>query len=248
MEQPEGYRESHEIELVRRRMARLDGGTGQAYRPEGKAGRIFDEVEQRLATGIFPFGSEILTQDLVREFSSSRAPVTMAMNMMQAAGYVTIRPQVGVWVVAPNQEEIAGFFTLYARSEAMHTLAATRRASDEGLALLEHIAAVIAGLPADTTLHVRRELLSLTSLFHQQVRAMAATPWLCQHSASAWRMSNFLIAGRPSADALAMRAREADYRKRLVGLMQAGEAEAAGALMEEFIVGRFVASPADQPS
>ncbi len=238
MLQSQGYREPHEIEMIRRQMTRLCVDRGQQSKPAGRSNWIFDEIEQRLATGVYLFDSEIVTLDLVREFNSSRAPVTMAMNMLQAAGYVTIRPQIGIRVVAPSDEEIAGYFVLYARSEGLHTAAATQRASKDGLSMLVRISSVIEQAEIEETIQSRREQLILSSLFHEQIRSMAGTPWLCQHSASAWRMSNFLLANRLVGNVTLMRERAAEYRRRLIRLMLAAEGDAAGRLMEEFINSR----------
>lgn len=230
------------IQIVRRRMDRAAGGASLqpqfGPRPEGKAGAIFDEVELRLAMGVYPFGSEIVTADLVREFGASRAPVTMAMNLLQAAAYVTIRPQVGVWVVSPSDEEIVDFFQIYARSEELHTFNATRRANEDALAILDLIETQIEQVEAARSPGFDRELLALYALFHSHIRAMAGTPWLCQHSASAWRMANFLTANRRAADDSGRHERESGHRRLIVERMKAGDGEGAGALMRAFVMSR----------
>lgn len=237
---PMGEQDPPAIQIVQRRIARATQSSGAQIGPrlEGKAGQIFDEVEKRLATGVHPFGSEIVTADLVREFSASRAPVTMAMNLLQAAGYVIIRPQVGVRVVSPTDEEIVDFFRLYARSEELHTCNATRRATPETLAILDLIEEQMEQVEAARGPGVAREILTLSALFHSQIRAMAATPWLCQHSASAWRMANFLTANRPAADGSVRRDWANASRRQIIALMKLGDASGAGRAMGQFVMGR----------
>jgi DNA-binding GntR family transcriptional regulator len=160
------------------------------------------------------------------------------MNLLQAASYVTIRPQVGIWVVSPSDEEITDFFTLYARSESLHTANATRRGSAEALEVLGVIADQIAAVGEPASPASGREQLVLSSLFHGLIRSMAATPWLCQHSASAWRMSNFLNANRPSLAAPSRCSAEGAMRRDIIAAMKTGDAKAAGALMEAFVMSR----------
>jgi DNA-binding GntR family transcriptional regulator len=224
-------------------MARLGvanaGASPLGPRLEGKAGLIFDEVERRLANGAYPFGAEIVTAELVREFAASRAPVTMAMNLLRAAGYVTIRPQVGVWVVCPRDEEIVDFFSLYARTEGLHTANATRNAWPEAIAVLDLIEDQMRQIDETQYPGADREWRMLSALFHTQIRFMAATPWLCQNSASALRMSSFLIANRSKAEpSSAGRATVDIMRREIIARMKQGDAKAAGELMERLVMSR----------
>ncbi|MBV1918414.1 MAG: GntR family transcriptional regulator, partial [Sphingomonadaceae bacterium] len=228
---PTNNQDPPSIQIVRCQMARLrcEDGSFLPAGPqlEGKAGLIFDEVERRLATGQYAFGAQIVTADLVKEFAASRAPVTMAMNLLQSAGYVTIRPQVGVWVASPGDEEILDFFRLYARSEGLHTANATRRATSEAISVLELIGGQIEQVEAGGDQSCDRELLALCSLFHSLIRQLAGTPWLCQHSASAWRMSNFLSANRPAGSQPALYAQGNEFRKAIIEKMKAKDGKAA---------------------
>ena len=98
----------------------------------GKTGVICDQIERRLASGHYRFGEEIYTQDLVKEFDASRAPVTAALNFLRASGYLIITPQVGCRVISPTLSDIQDFFAVYGGVEGtMAGFAALRHHSDE---------------------------------------------------------------------------------------------------------------------
>jgi len=226
--------------MIKRQIARVMGMTlnGVKLSPqfEGKSGFIFDEVEQRLAVGDYSFGSEISNIELVKEFGASRAPVTMALNLLQAAGYLTIKPQVGVRVSSPTDEEIIFYFQIHAKEESVQASLAAQRSTPEMVAILVLILDKLENVRDGT--HSLRDQLALGGLFHSQIRLMAGMQWFSRQTASAWRMSNFLIANRSSKIRSAQRPDENKLRGEIIASIRENLPARAAELMEEFVTCR----------
>jgi DNA-binding GntR family transcriptional regulator len=226
--------------MIKRQMARVMGMTlnGVKLSPqfEGKSGFIFDEVEQRLAVGDYSFGSEISNSDLVKEFSASRAPVTMALNLLQAAGYLAIKPQVGVRVSSPTDEEIIYYFQMHAKSESIQAFLAAQRCTPEMVTILVLILDKLEDMRDRS--HSLRDQLALGGLFHSQIRLMAGMQWFSRQTVSAWRMSNFLIANRSSKKLSAPKPDENRLRREIIASIQENFPARAAELMEEFVTCR----------
>lgn len=78
----------------------------------------------------------ISTEDIARALAISRAPVTDAVKRLVSDGFVTVIPQVGCRITSPQPVEVADFYRLFARSEAVIVgLAAERRRPHEAIAL-----------------------------------------------------------------------------------------------------------------
>lgn len=158
----------------------------------GKAGQIFDALEQRFARGHYKFGKALSAADLAAEFGVSRQPITVALNQLRAAGYVIVTAQVGCRVVCPSADEIRDFFQIYGRMEGtMAALAAERHEAGE-VGVLEDICQVIeAATPPSSGLP--EHYAELVGEWHSGIRLLARSPTLTWRLASFWRMSDFYL-------------------------------------------------------
>lgn len=233
-----------EIEVIRRKIRKVMGKHAELERElKGKAGFIFLKMEEVLALGQYRFGSEISSADLTSQFRASRAPVAMAMNLLQAAGYIVIRPQAGAWVIQPSQEEVWAFFRLFANAEAVHTDLAAQRCNPAEVQILSQIQDTIERISPDESSDWVKEELILIGLFHKQVRLMAGTPWLSRQTSSVWPMSNFLMAasgGRSDYD----RPSQHKTRRLIIDALLAKDAIRASEAMFKYVIGRGPSSPA----
>lgn len=159
----------------------------------GKAGVICDQLERRLAEGYYRFGEEIFTQDLVKEFDASRAPVTAALNYLRASGYLIITPQVGCRVISPTLAAIEDFFTVYGRVEGALAAFAARRHFESELEVLRDLQKQIKRVSPRKSEKVSSNFVSLVAKFHAQIHLMAHSEMEAARAGAYWRLSEFFL-------------------------------------------------------
>jgi len=204
----------------------------------GKVGAVFERMENRLASGTYRFGQEIVTADLVKEFHASRAPVTTALNLLRAAGYLVIRAQVGVRVVSPSEAEVQDFFVLFGNLESVFTGLAAQRCKDEQVQLLRNIQTEIEQNTPTVVGAVSRDFTALVELFHKQIRVMSASPRLSTQTAQFWNVAEFYMWNMVdvvSPEGLAVGNRQ---RRAIIDHIAAGESVLAQALMNDHVTSK----------
>lgn len=158
----------------------------------GKAGQIFDALEQRFARGDYKFGEPLSAAELAAEFNVSRQPIAVALNQLRAAGYVIVTAQVGCKVVCPSSDEIRDFFQVYGRMEGtMAALAAVRHGAGE-VGVLEDICRAIEAAPPPRS-GLPDHYAELVGEWHSAIRLLARSPTLTWRLATFWRMSDFYL-------------------------------------------------------
>jgi len=86
---------------------------------------------QLLDGGLEP-GQVFSTEDVAQRLRISRAPATDAIKRLARDGFIAVAPQVGCRVRTPKPAEVADFYRLFARSEALITgFAAARRTESQ---------------------------------------------------------------------------------------------------------------------
>lgn len=166
--------------------------TGNSHPLTGKAGQIFEEIEQRLAAGHYRFGDMLSVVELASEFAASRQPVTVALNHLRSLGYLLITPQVGCRVSSPTTVEIRDFFYLLGKIQsAVAGLAAERHVDGEAQALAG-LADAIEAIAMDEPENVK-PYAQLIDTFHETMAGMARSTMLSARSATLWRMSDFMM-------------------------------------------------------
>jgi DNA-binding GntR family transcriptional regulator len=206
----------------------------------GKAGAICNEVEKRLARGFYNFGDEILANDLVKEFGTSRAPVMAALNYLRGEGYLIITPQVGCKVISPTLSEIDDFFYVYGRVEGAIAAMAAERHTDDELKLLRVTQQHIKQLSPKSGELISDTLVDLVAEFHRQIHNMSHSRYEAEQASKYWRMSEFFLFNGnrmhvQGSTALAMGDKE---RAAIVEAIAIRDAEAASRLMEEHMRGK----------
>jgi len=131
---------------------------------------LFDLLEEAIITGALVPGSRIHADELAAHYGTSRIPVREALRSLHEAGWVEIKPRLGVRVRDRSEQELTELFEFRALVEArVARWAAERRTAVELTALATAIEEAD-GLPA------RPDLMRLSranASFYQALRAAA---------------------------------------------------------------------------
>lgn len=204
--------------------------------------RAFAYLRQLLLDGGLEPDQVISTETVGRALGISRAPVTDAIKRLVHDGFLTVIPQVGCRINAPQPREVGDFYRLFARSESVITgLAAQRRSADQA----EALAAAVEDLDRQyRRLRAREaagpELRALNRRRYEAIHGLAGSGIAAELVANMWDRSDFYIRvaygafvqGRPvHADNTA-----------ICRAIVAGDAETASARTEAYLerVGRQI--------
>ena len=103
--------------------------------------RAFAYLKGLLLDGGLEPDTVLSTESVARALSISRAPVTDAIKRLVRDGFMTVIPQVGCRITLPQPIEVADFYRLFAKSEAVIIgLAAERRTAAQAETLKSAIA------------------------------------------------------------------------------------------------------------
>ena len=84
-------------------------------------------LEDRLRSGEWLPGAQIVESDLVREFQVSRTPVRDALLQLSALGYIRITPRKGIRVVRLSVKDVLALLEMLAHLEGLCAKLATER-------------------------------------------------------------------------------------------------------------------------
>jgi len=138
---------------------------------DGVAVRLRDMVFERV---IAP-GSYIDELALAAQWQISRTPLREALKVLAAEGLVELVPRRGCRVVALTDADAEQLFPVMAMLEGRCALEATRRASEDDLAQLQHLHAQLERHAAARDLD---GYYRSNHAFHSLVQALAANRWL----------------------------------------------------------------------
>lgn len=101
------------------------------------ATRVFQGVEEQIATGQLKDGEKLDEASLAERFQVSRTPVREALLQLVGSGLATQIPKRGCFVKAPSFREMIEMFEVMSELEGMCARLAARRISDQQLAALK---------------------------------------------------------------------------------------------------------------
>ena len=101
------------------------------------ATRVFQGVEEQIATGQLKDGEKLDEASLAERFNVSRTPVREALLQLVGSGLATQIPKRGCFVKAPSFREMIEMFEVMSELEGMCARLAARRISDQQLAALK---------------------------------------------------------------------------------------------------------------
>ncbi|MFN3988010.1 MAG: GntR family transcriptional regulator [Rhodocyclaceae bacterium] len=106
-------------------MPATNGPTGR------RSDQLREEIEERIATGVFPPGTRLDENELASEFGVSRTPIREALIQLNSEGVIDMRPRRGAVVVEVSPQRLCEMFEVMAELEAMCARLAARRITAE---------------------------------------------------------------------------------------------------------------------
>lgn len=193
-------------------------------------------LEQAIIDGVLEPGSRLSADQIAAQYGVSRIPVREALRSLHEAGWVDIRPRLGVYVRERSERELVQLFEARAAIEgAIADWAALRRTSAQ-LTALEKV------VDSSRKAARRRDIRALSALssdFYAALRAAAGNDVLAVVSADLEKRAKFyfsMVAGDLGADWVTT-------HHDIAALVRSGESDKAAALVHQHILdtGRAVA-------
>lgn len=147
--------------------------------PLRRSEQLGDEIEERIATGLYRPGMRLDEQELADEFAVSRTPIREALIQLSAAGLVDMRPRRGAVVAEIGPARLCEMFEVMGELEAMcGRLAARRITEDEQKQLLTAHRACESARDA----HDPDEYYRLNEIFHRQIYVASHNEFLAEQA------------------------------------------------------------------
>lgn len=141
--------------------------------------RLRDQIEERIATGVYNPGERLEETALAEQFGVSRTPVREALQQLAAIGMVELRGRRGAIVSAPDATRLLEMFDVMAELEAMcGGLAARRLMPEDETALAETLEACRKAAEAGDTDKYYYE----NERFHRAVYAASGNRFLSEQT------------------------------------------------------------------
>lgn len=159
-----------------------------------KAEFVYAEIKRSLLNGDYEPGAEISVHALTRQLGVSKQPIMDAIRRLEENDFVTVVPQVGVYVTIPSVQDAEDFFRVWAASEGVVAAMAADRRQDSDVALLEQaVFALSTHLQASRT-DPFDGYVEINRRVHHTVHVLAGSRTALRFAQSAWDRSDFLIA------------------------------------------------------
>ena len=179
---------------------------------------MYEQLKQDLLGGRYGAGTTLAVTNLREEYAVSKQPVMEALRALAADRLVQIHPQVGVRVSQFSADEVAAFFSMFARTEgAMAHRAATRR-TEAQLSDLEAQCVRLEALESVGEEDRNPGYLQGNREVHRLIHVMARSDLAADISADLWDLSDFLIATHGDGFAGHLPERNAGHREVLTAL------------------------------
>jgi DNA-binding GntR family transcriptional regulator len=186
---------------------------------------IADAVQDAIGEGRLPAGTRLGEEELCRIFGVSRTLVRQALQRLNFAGLVTLRPNRGAFVAAPTLEETAAVYAARRLIEGEIIAEATRHCTANDIRRLRNHLKLQA--EAESGGH-RSALLRLLGEFHLVIATIGGNPILADIVAQLVPRTTLSLAlfERRDLPSCAL-----DEHRLLIDLMAKGDAEAAARAM-----------------
>jgi DNA-binding GntR family transcriptional regulator len=100
---------------------------------------VFDAVREAIIDGVLRPGERLMESQLAEQLGVSRTPVREAIRKLELEGFVVMIPRKGAYVAGISLKDIADVFEVRAALEALATVLAAERITEEELEELERI-------------------------------------------------------------------------------------------------------------
>lgn len=195
----------------------------------------YDYVCDLLLDNRLAAGDRLSAEEIGTRLGISRYPVMEALKRAEAQGFLSIVPQVGCIVAAPETQEIIDFYAVFAKIEGeIAACAAVRRTDDELRRLAKVSDRLRAFIEEARTPEVSaRTYRQLNHAFHHEIHLMARSEVMSRMSTRNWDRSDFYIATVRGPKIFADRIGTAHAEHEAVrAAIEAGDADAARRAME----------------
>lgn len=98
---------------------------------------VYKLIRDAIISGEFEPGSKIVIDNLAIKYQVSHSPIRECLQLLEAEGFVTIRPYAGVTVTSLHPEHIMEVFTILESLEIMSSCRASHHANSEQLKQVE---------------------------------------------------------------------------------------------------------------
>lgn len=159
-----------------------------------KAEFVYSEIKRSLLNGDFAPGAEISVHALTRRLGVSKQPVMDAIRRLEEGDFVTVVPQVGVYVTVPSVQDVEDFFRVWAASEGVVAAMAADRRPDSDVALLEQAVFALSSHLKASPLDPFAGYPEINRRVHHTIHMLAGSRTALRFAESAWDRSDFLIA------------------------------------------------------
>ncbi len=137
--------------------------------------RVYERLEEMIIRGVLAPGEHLVETELAEQLGVSRNPVREALQGLQRAGWVELRPRHGAFVRTPSIAEVEGFFRVRAVLEEESARAVARNASASDV---EQLRSLLAAGDRAMAEEDEQALVDVNSRFHEQVALLAGNPVL----------------------------------------------------------------------
>jgi DNA-binding GntR family transcriptional regulator len=200
---------------------------------------VAERIKEKILSGDLPIGAQLRQALLATEFGVSRMPVREALRQLQNGGLITVLPNRGAVVRVPAPWEVREAYEVRAELEALAARRAVRRITPDVIADLRAMNSDMrerasGAQPATTLAPADRHRGS--EAFHGLIAGCAENARLTRtidelHESFPRNILVQLLAEDPR-----YRATNFDEHDAIVDALEAGDAEAAGALMREHVL------------
>lgn len=136
---------------------------------------VCDKIRQQIIDGTHPAGGRLVEDRLADELGVSRNPVREALRVLEAEGFVEMKPHRGAFVARLTEKDVSDIFDVRAALEAVVARTAARNATERDVAKIERL------LESATRAVARADLPRVALLnrrFHEAMLDMAANVYL----------------------------------------------------------------------
>ncbi|MER6292225.1 GntR family transcriptional regulator [Streptomyces althioticus] len=156
------------------------GAVPRLERPGPLRDRVYEALLELITTRALQPGQHLVESELAGHLGVSRQPVREALQRLNTAGWVDLRPAQGAFVHEPTEEEADQLLTVRTLLEAEAARLAASNADSKGVRALEDILAEgLAAVEADDV----DAAVALNARFHAKVMELAGNAVLAELAA-----------------------------------------------------------------
>jgi len=156
-----GYNHKHELNLIESEVSQKEKPLFRPIKTSSVQKRIYNELFNAIVTGKIKPGARLTTADISKSFNVSQAPVRVALNWLEAKGFIVSQKKSGSIVKRLTIEELHEIIRIRVILETAAARLACKLCTEETLLMLESL------VERNKRAHTFEEADQLNRLFHQ---------------------------------------------------------------------------------